>query len=1855
MAIWGGSFSTPYAPDGSSLYGQQNELIAFKPQVISDDSLDWWTAGPDAFDVTRSEGLFVYDKRTTSSRKGLLAWIGPAATDKNDLTWAAPLNRAATITGLWNFNVAARGPSTTPGSNSPFTIGSQNAETEDILSNWVHWLNADRVDGYHAHKFECSDTLGTAINNIPVYKDQGRLTVGFPTDACDATPKSYVDLIGPGKPPIASVQWATTVLLDAVVSNGNMRLTNIGSLAAFNPDPVAGTRQPAVNDRVLVKNQTTLAQHGIYSITTLGAPSTPGPGVAWVLDRTADANETDEIKQGTTVAVDFGGVNVGSQWSLITEPPNITPFVPGTTAHKWNKTFQVPTYTGGKGIKILGSVISFFADQNTNYNIGSLFSPSSGSVLGEIVTPTSLPAPTGAPRYFLSNPGTATMPTWSGLFLADIRDRSTGTVGRVPYWSTVDRLGDTTLVWDLSGNPRILRPNADDQSNQVDVGTVLIPFNQGFFKNGHIDTLNLKAARGTSLALLTGWDFDPAIGRETVKSYTAAQVWAWLNPTPSIPATATAELLEGNGIIITTPPTTPAVFEQLLKDSPSWTISVDPNEILGPQGTTGRLTRWRSPFGIENSIVFNGDTAGVVKDTALTVDYTTAGRLTLAADNEAVSNVSAENLIIIQGRNGGANINTAVLGTGTIFGDANFLGLGTNLASMGFRVLGTGTTQEALRLSSQGGSGNIYWGTAVQHQNSIHRWITNVDAPPRYMKIVTLPAYDSGNSQDLVVITLRGGLYTGVSGELVAHAKARGGTASSLQTFTYATTGSFSRSNCGLAVYHNPDKTTSIYIVFKIQFVSLSMTIDFAGWNSVAAVVVHDPPVVGVPTGTLEVVGGVNSDTTDTAKRPGSNLDYGGITAWAKVTAKAANQTSLTAASRVAVFASDPSTDPVDVTAADQTTMRNWLGAAGGSGTQYRIAKFTTATTLGDTVALVENGDLYWNPTAGSRYSSYLHGHVEHLNQGFLNLSTVGFPIKQGFFSNLLANWDSHPFIAQTAIFSTTGTVAESVPGVGNWRLAYRPYYGGTTLQLNESCRAMASFVGSGTIVYEFLSPATYQLPCPYAPIYQPYVVIQQNDGSLASVKVEFRSGDYATWVTVIDDAPPTMMVGINSLWRGPAYAPANVSGKYVTGVRFTLGWNSAGARGIYEIGIANANVNTGDGVVGYTHRTNRWLASQIFSNVATWSSGATHSVPSYGGGSVSAALVAIGQANTGFYTTALGQLDFTANGSRMATLTSTGLGVGMFTPTAWLELAGGNTSKAPLKIGSSGSALLTTPVSGAIEFNNDRIFWTNNTDWCGDPVNPATLTKRHPFAAYDDLNFTDDGNGDMAGCMVMQDVKEDPGGTPVTVACRAQSTLTGQNLGTGDFTVWLRLKIPQTAPPSGLGHGFFAISGNPGNGGGPFELYAGGMNGAIDVNVTVRTETGSSSGSSRYLPLGSYAGKIIDLCLVRTSGVLAWWVNANPVGTTNTGGSYEGSPIGNNPATTYFKVGSVADVYAGYPDRIYRAALFNRALNAYELRLLSLNGVHNSDQWGSTAVYQQLDLTTTSLHGARTDVTFNVLGGPAGDQRTGCVQAIGQASNASHYLYWWINAPFMFGTSKTYSWRYRLDCEAYAPATNVKVTKLTSVSSRVTAVFNGQNSQVITGAWNNVSLTAQNEEDVMRLALGAGGVGGDFPYYDGSGAPEPAFVRNLKVYQVGCLVNLDFGYVLGSQPVTGGIPPIHVKSGMVKDWSGRYPAVMAGQYQLIRNKTEGTTVINPVTNVTVTGNLRMWSKVVAALDDEAQTITHGLNKPTYGLMVVAWDALSNHQLDIGVVRQTADTVQVTFGKIGAPVTRKNVEIVVVG
>ena len=96
-----------------------------------------------------------------------------------------------------------------------------------------------------------------------------------------------------------SVRVATTANLTATFASGV--LTNSGTLAALALDGIT----LAANDRVLVKDQTTAAQNGIYTVTNVGSAS-----VAWVLTRAVDADSSSEIA-GALVNVDSGTANGG--------------------------------------------------------------------------------------------------------------------------------------------------------------------------------------------------------------------------------------------------------------------------------------------------------------------------------------------------------------------------------------------------------------------------------------------------------------------------------------------------------------------------------------------------------------------------------------------------------------------------------------------------------------------------------------------------------------------------------------------------------------------------------------------------------------------------------------------------------------------------------------------------------------------------------------------------------------------------------------------------------------------------------------------------------------------------------------------------------------------------------------------------------------------------------------------------------------------------------------------------------------------------------------------------------------------------------------------------------------------------------------------------------------------------------------------------------------------------------------------------------------------------------------------------------------------------------------------------------
>lgn len=117
-----------------------------------------------------------------------------------------------------------------------------------------------------------------AAPNAAVSMNSQRLTnVATPTNANDAVNKSFVDNLLSGLDTKASVKVATTT--DLITSGGSKAYTythnngtgNVGTILKDATGPVTIDGQSlAINDRILVKNQSQTRSNGIYEVTTVG-------------------------------------------------------------------------------------------------------------------------------------------------------------------------------------------------------------------------------------------------------------------------------------------------------------------------------------------------------------------------------------------------------------------------------------------------------------------------------------------------------------------------------------------------------------------------------------------------------------------------------------------------------------------------------------------------------------------------------------------------------------------------------------------------------------------------------------------------------------------------------------------------------------------------------------------------------------------------------------------------------------------------------------------------------------------------------------------------------------------------------------------------------------------------------------------------------------------------------------------------------------------------------------------------------------------------------------------------------------------------------------------------------------------------------------------------------------------------------------------------------------------------------------------------------------------------------------------------------------------------------------------------
>lgn len=125
----------------------------------------------------------------------------------------------------------------------------------------------------------------------------GTVTVPTPTGATDAATKGYVDNA------VQGLSWKQAV---RVASTANVTIAS----ALINASTMDGITL-ATGDRVLLKNQTTASENGIYIVAASGAAS-----------RATDADTSAEI-DSMTVYVEQGTANADTVWTLTTDNPTL--------------------------------------------------------------------------------------------------------------------------------------------------------------------------------------------------------------------------------------------------------------------------------------------------------------------------------------------------------------------------------------------------------------------------------------------------------------------------------------------------------------------------------------------------------------------------------------------------------------------------------------------------------------------------------------------------------------------------------------------------------------------------------------------------------------------------------------------------------------------------------------------------------------------------------------------------------------------------------------------------------------------------------------------------------------------------------------------------------------------------------------------------------------------------------------------------------------------------------------------------------------------------------------------------------------------------------------------------------------------------------------------------------------------------------------------------------------------------------------------------------------------------------------------------------------------------------------------
>ena len=238
----------------------------------------------------------------------------------------------ASGSGTTSISLTLANSGVTAGTTSGVTVDAKGRVTAitALVASDIPTLTASKVSDFDSTvQANRLDEMANPTASVDL-NSQKITNLATPTAASDAATKGYVDAAQQGLDVKDSVKAATTA---------NITLSGTQTV-----DGVA----LSVGDRILVKNQSTGSENGIYVVAS----------GSW--SRAADADADSEVTAGLFTFVEEGTVNGDAGFSLTTNG-SITV---GTTALSFSQFSGAGNITGGDGIQKSGSELSIDAKAN---------------------------------------------------------------------------------------------------------------------------------------------------------------------------------------------------------------------------------------------------------------------------------------------------------------------------------------------------------------------------------------------------------------------------------------------------------------------------------------------------------------------------------------------------------------------------------------------------------------------------------------------------------------------------------------------------------------------------------------------------------------------------------------------------------------------------------------------------------------------------------------------------------------------------------------------------------------------------------------------------------------------------------------------------------------------------------------------------------------------------------------------------------------------------------------------------------------------------------------------------------------------------------------------------------------------------------------------------------------------------------------------------------------------------------------------------------------------------------------------------------------------------------------------------